>query len=187
MNPPALNPALRMPFLVPGLFTPAECGRLIAAYAQAEPIVDPYLAQNPEREPGNTGDRRRLLDPLLSKWVLGKLMQAVYGINQQHFRFEIQGMEVPHLIEYHPGQQSHWHMDIADDYTTNRKLTMLVFLSDPADFTGGRFSVWPESLAVEQAQGNLLVFPAFLLHRVETIHSGLRYSLVSWGVGPPFR
>ncbi|MEZ0369773.1 MAG: 2OG-Fe(II) oxygenase [Candidatus Sericytochromatia bacterium] len=187
MEIPALNPGLRMPYLVPGLFTPVECQQLIAASKQAPVIVDPYLAQNPDQEPGNTGERHRLTDPNVAGWVLKRLMQTAFGVNQQHFRFDIQGMEVPHIIEYHAGQQSYWHMDIADELTTNRKLSMLVFLSDPSSYAGGNFSVYPESLQVDQSQGNVLLFPAFLLHKVAPIQSGLRYSLVTWGVGPPFK
>lgn len=186
-SPPPLNPALRQPFLVEKLFSAAECDTLIAAFAQGQPIEDPYLHLEPGRVAGATGKRRLLLDQGSSGWVLQRIMQAAFPINQQQYRFEIQGMEVPHLIEYQPGQQSYWHMDIADDHTSNRKLSLLVFLSDPASFEGGNFSVYPESLQIDQSRGNCLLFPAYLMHKVAPITAGLRYTLVTWGVGTPFR
>ena len=185
--PSAGNPALRSPYLVPGLFSPEECGRIIASVGDAPLVRDPYSSQHPETVIGENGERRLLQKPEVAEWVLHRIMQAGFQVNQQHFRFVIEGMEVPHLITYRTGQESYWHMDITDDQTTNRKLTMLVFLSAPQSYTGGRFMVHPESLQIDQSQGNLLLFPAFLLHRVEPVLSGTRYSLATWGVGPAFR
>lgn len=181
------NPGLRIPYLVPALFTPAECRQIRESVGQAPVVGDPYAAQHPEAVIGPTGLRRQLNQPEVAGWVLKRIMQAAYGINQSHFRFVIEGMEVPHVIEYQPGHQSFWHMDITDDQTTNRKLTMLVFLSDASEFTGGRFVAYPESLTFDQSQGNLLLFPAFLLHKVEPILTGTRFTLATWGIGPPFR
>lgn len=182
-----LNPYLRIPYLLPGLFTAAECAQIIESAVREPVIIDPYAQQRSAEELGATGDRRLLRDQGVASWVLQRLMQSAFGINQQHYRFEIQGMEVPHVIEYRPGQQSFWHMDITDDQTTNRKLSMLVFLSDPDQFKGGRFSVHPEKLAIDQAQGNVLLFPAYMLHKVEPVLEGVRWSMATWGVGPPFR
>lgn len=187
LPPSAGNPALRSPYLVPALFSAEECERIVAS-VQAESIVlDPYSSQHPEAVVGENGQRRLLQKPAVAEWVLHRIMQAAFQVNQQYFRFIIEGMEVPHVITYQPGQQSYWHMDITDDRTTNRKLSMLVFLSAPGSYTGGRFSVHPESLQIDQSQGNLLLFPAFLLHRVAPVLSGTRYSLATWGVGPAFR
>ena len=176
-----------MPYLVPTLFTPVECRQIRESVNQTPVVEDPYAAQHPEKVVGRTGYRRQLKEPTLASWVLKRIMQATFGINQTHFRFQIEGMEVPHVIEYEPGHQSFWHMDITDDQTTNRKLTMLVFLSDSSEFTGGKFSVYPESLDIDQNQGNLLLFPAFLLHKVDPILTGTRFTLATWGIGPPFR
>lgn len=185
MQTPSRNPALRSPYLVPALFSAEECQKIVAAVVAETVVVDPYSVQY--GEPGSTGDRRLLRAPEVMEWVIKRLMQAAFPVNQAYFRFDITGIEVPHVISYAPGQQSHWHMDITDDQTTNRKLSMVVFLNQQPVFSGGRFSAYPESLEIDQAQGNLLLFPAFLLHRVAPILSGTRYSLATWGIGPPFR
>ena len=36
-------------------------------------------------------------------------------------------------------------------------------------------------------RGSIVVFPSFLLHRVKPVTSGVRYSLVVWSSGEPFR
>ncbi|PKL74752.1 MAG: hypothetical protein CVV27_18890 [Candidatus Melainabacteria bacterium HGW-Melainabacteria-1] len=156
-----LNPALLRPYLLEGLFSPDECAGLIIAGRQGRVLADPYTSQHPKRSAAGTGERRALLDQVAAGLVVQRLMQAAYQVNQAHFCFEIQSVEVPHFITYSPGQASPWHMDITDDQTTNRKLTMLIFLSDPGSYSGGRFAVFPGELEIDQSQGNVLLFPAF--------------------------
>lgn len=39
----------------------------------------------------------------------------------------------------------------------------------------------------KRAQGGVIVFPAFLLHRVTPVTAGVRHSLTLWAHGPAFR
>lgn len=181
MEEPCLTAQLCSPHLIPGLFSQAECQHLIEVFDSC-----PFQPRPEYSQGEGTGERRPLIQPQEALWVLQRLMQAAYPVNQQQYGFEIEGMEVPHLIRYHPGQQSFEHMDITSEITRNRKLGMLIFLSDPESYSGGVFSCYP-GLEIDQSQGNMLLFPAFLLHQVSPIHSGLRYSLATWGIGKPFR
>ena len=36
-------------------------------------------------------------------------------------------------------------------------------------------------------KGSVIVFPSFIFHRVRPVLSGIRYSLVLWSVGAPFK
>ena len=36
-------------------------------------------------------------------------------------------------------------------------------------------------------KGSIIVFPSFVWHRVKPVRQGVRYSLVSWHVGDPFK
>ena len=38
-----------------------------------------------------------------------------------------------------------------------------------------------------QNTGYIIIFPSFMVHRVKPVTRGVRYSLVSWFVGPPFK
>lgn len=172
------------PRLIPTVFTAAECQGLIDSFEHCPKL--PPLLKAYENGAG-TGERRPLMDQNLSSWVIQKLMQVAYPSNQEQYGFEIEGMEVPHLIRYHVGQESYRHMDITDENTAIRKLSMLIFLSDPTSYTGGVFSCYPDNLEIDASQGNVLLFPAFLLHQVSPVLSGLRYTLVTWGIGKPFR
>ena len=68
-----------------------------------------------------------------------------------------------------------------------KKLTILVFLND--DFEGGKFYIQNshERFYPPQSRGTVLVFPSFMPHGVEPITKGIRYSVVTWMVGPYFK
>ena len=80
------------------------------------------------------------------------------------------------------------HVDTFHQHSNEaRKLTILVFLND--DFEGGKFYIQNshKRLYPEQKKGTVLIFPSFMPHGVEPITKGVRYSIVTWMVGPYFK
>jgi len=68
---------------------------------------------------------------------------------------------------------------------------MTVQLSDSKDYEGGEFQFYngnedPEIPPIQE-QGSILVFDSRMYHRVAPVTKGVRYSLVSWILGPHFR
>jgi PKHD-type hydroxylase len=43
-----------------------------------------------------------------------------------------------------------------------------------------------ELRALVRAQGTMVLFPSFLVHRVTPVRAGTRYAIVGWLHGPPF-
>ena len=86
-----------------------------------------------------------------------------------------------------------WHCDTfwANPTTYDRKLSIVIQLSDSDDYEGGDFQLDPQYTQlpadVIREKGTVIVFPSFLNHRVTPITKGTRYSLVSWIQGPKFR
>jgi len=91
-----------------------------------------------------------------------------------------------------------WHMDSwfrdnSSEYNTmnQRKLSVIVQLSSPNDYSGGEFlfKTGTEELNDPsiREKGTIIVFPSFILHKVNPVTSGIRHSLVSWILGPAFR
>ena len=68
---------------------------------------------------------------------------------------------------------------------------MTVQLSDPDTYEGGQFFFYNGNKEEEepeiQKQGSILVFDSRMWHRVAPVTKGVRYSLVSWVLGPHFR
>jgi len=61
-------------------------------------------------------------------------------------------------------------------------------LSDGDDYDGGNLVIQNyETLQVmPRKRGTIIIFPSFLLHRVEPVIRGVRNSLVTFAYGPPF-
>jgi len=67
-----------------------------------------------------------------------------------------------------------------------RKLSMTILLNE--DYEGGEFEFFNyDNLLIKEKMGTIIVFPSYLLHRVRPVTSGVRYSLVAWFNGQPFK
>jgi PKHD-type hydroxylase len=87
-----------------------------------------------------------------------------------------------------------WHIDtmLQDSKPSHRKLSMVIQLSDPADYEGGQLEIQPWMMEppppeVLKNQGSVVIFPSLLRHRVTPVTKGTRYSLVAWMEGPKWR
>ena len=77
-----------------------------------------------------------------------------------------------------------------------RKLSATINLTEPEQYKGGnlKFDFGPHSdgeryhECIEiRPQGSMVVFPSFVHHQVTPVDVGIRYSLVLWSLGKPFR
>jgi len=126
-------------------------------------------------------------DPSIN-WIFEKLETALQQLNNQQYKFDIQGFfEGAQIYEYPEGGFLNWHMDIAKGYMSNRKLSMSVQLTDGADYEGGNLEFMDFKETGPRGIGDLIVFPAFLQHRVTKLTRGKRYAWVSWVHGPAYR
>ena len=89
----------------------------------------------------------------------------------------------------------------APDNGKIRKLSMTCQLTDGSEYSGGELEFDFRNSEPHQRQddkhlrkateilpkGSIIVFPSFLWHRVKPITRGVRYSLVLWHLGYPFK
>jgi len=110
--------------------------------------------------------------------------------NKDFFNFELSSLtENLQYTEYDESVQGHydWHFDIGEGpLNCNRKLSISIQLSDPADYEGGQLEFAMGKVA-EKEQGTMVIFPSYLQHRVTPVTKGTRRSLVTWITGQPFR
>jgi PKHD-type hydroxylase len=99
----------------------------------------------------------------------------------------------PHLqlTKYSSDGYQHydWHMDWGLGRTCRRKITVVAHLSDDSAFEGGELQLRVGAMPIStvQSAGTVTIFPAFLMHRVTPVVSGVRYGVVAWVLGPSFR
>ena len=77
-----------------------------------------------------------------------------------------------------------------------RKLSVTINLSNENDYKGGnlKFDYGPHSINERyhtcteiRPKGSIIVFPSYIYHQVTPITEGIRYSLVLWVNGKPFK
>ena len=129
----------------------------------------------------------------IHKGIGARLAAAGLDANAQRWKFDITKANQSEFLKYPAGGGRYkGHIDTflskeKSNIEECRKLTVLAFLND--DFKGGKFflQVGHEKMYPPQKKGTVLVFPSFLLHGVEDVEEGERYSVVCWMVGPWFK
>jgi PKHD-type hydroxylase len=135
----------------------------------------------------------RWLDTGAEKAVVDRIMQFVQASNRTNFGVDIDAPFDLQFTEYHGSARGKydWHQDVwlESDRPYDRKLSVVVQLSDPGDYQGGAFEFFGLQAPGESfaPRGSVLIFPSFLQHRVNAVTGGIRRSLVSWVEGPRWR
>jgi len=167
--------------------TNPECDAIIAA-SLAFPPADPTTVGE-DRHPG----RRQVLARQIgvnddTRWFLELMLDLAAEASAAHYGLRLSGItRPPQYLEYRPGQgRFERHNDYSHDQADSpRKLTVIIQLSEPADYDGGRLHIHgieTEDLPAER--GTILLFPSFLYHSVSPITRGVRRALVCWVAGP---
>lgn len=120
---------------------------------------------------------------------LGGILAAV-GLSANYFnwKFNISHANQSEFLIYPSGGRYRSHTDMfLNAKEVTRKLTVIAFLND--DFKGGKFYIQNghEKIYPKQSKGTIVVFPSFMLHGVDDVEEGTRYSAVCWMVGDPFK
>jgi PKHD-type hydroxylase len=135
------------------------------------------------------------------QWVFDLIWSYMMTANKNAgWKYDITAAESCQITRYTKNGFYTWHQDgigshnkVGNNpnnkflYNNTRKLSMSILLN--SDFKGGRFQLntGANKNKIPIGQGTIIVFPSFLVHRVTPIIEGMRYSLVTWFVGPPFR
>ena len=125
-------------------------------------------------------------------WVFEKLSHAVSSLNAQFFRFDLTGFgEALQLTNYDQSENGMygWHQDYGGSINPSRKLSVVVQLTDPAQYEGGNLQIMTsdEPQNVRKQRGLIAAFPSYVLHQVTPVTKGSRQSLVAWVTGPAFK
>lgn len=130
-----------------------------------------------------------------NNWVVNLCMAYVLKANRENWQYDIDGIDGGEMqyTTYEKGQFYNWHQDEGLeglDKEKCRKLSVVLQLSSPEEYTGGEFQLLNERSHLYMApkkRGTLIVFDSRTRHRVRPVHSGVRKSLVGWIVGPRWR
>lgn len=115
--------------------------------------------------------------------------------NRNAFGFDISYVNDIQYTTYSATQNGKydWHHDTfwANPTTFDRKISIVIQLTDPSEYEGGDFEIDPQYPQFPRDEirekGSVIVFPSFIKHRVTPVTKGVRRSLVCWIEGPKFR
>lgn len=124
--------------------------------------------------------------------LFNRIRSAIDECNKENFGFDVwlDKFDSMQFAEYSFGQKYLWHKDYGQGEISGRKLSICIQLSEDESYTGGELQIFRSEdniAAASRRIGDAIIFPSHVTHRVTPIRSGLRYSLVAWINGPPFR
>lgn len=129
-------------------------------------------------------------------WLFERLRSRVEWANRDFFRFDLHGLwERLVFLQYEPPKDGvppghyDWHQDFGGDSSSLRKLSLVVQLTPPHQYSGCRLRLF-NSCDYDPGiigQGDCIIFPSWTPHCVTPIESGMRHALVAWVSGPQFR
>lgn len=188
LNLPSPEPENFRQWIYTDVLTPEACAALIRTYdKESIEKLPPVIGAGEGMINHEVRNVERVMLPVY-KDIGGRLAAAGLAANSQAWKFDITHANQAEFLKYPAGGRYTPHLDTFLNPTGEcRKLTVLTFLND--DFKGGKFFIQDghEKYYPPQEKGTVLVFPSFLLHGVEDIIEGTRYSVVCWMVGPFFK
>ena len=141
------------------------------------------------------------------RWIYKEIHPYIKQANRNAgWNFNWDWSEACQFTKYKPGQYYDWHCDGWEGVYEKegptkgkiRKLSVTVSLSNEKDYEGGELEfVFRNKDPYKKRnvrvckdilpKGSLVVFPSFIWHRVKPVTKGVRYSLVVWNLGYPFK
>jgi PKHD-type hydroxylase len=146
---------------------------------------------------------------LNDQWLYDLIYPYIHTANKSAgWDFDFNYSESCQFTKYKLNQHYHWHCDSFKEpynmpnnfnmHNKIRKLSVTCSLSNPKDYKGGELQFDTKENPPNKKnsiitckeispRGSLVVFPSFVWHRVKPVTKGIRYSLVLWNLGYPFK
>lgn len=125
-----------------------------------------------------------------SEWLFRQLTDAINEANKKFFGFNLTAFEHLQFTKYSEELRGRYglHADVYGLMSEMRKLSVVIMLSDPADYAGGelKISLGEHAETVNNEQGTAIFFPSYCIHEVTPVTRGTRLTLVTWVRGPKF-
>lgn len=124
-------------------------------------------------------------------WLYEKVGKRILSLNSEKWNFKLSRLDYFQYTEYDETYNGHfdWHLDIGNTCNSTRKLSISIQLSDNNDYEGGELKIRNKNVdkIMTKKKGSLIVFPSYILHKVEPVKKGNRKALIIWFKGEPFQ
>lgn len=123
-------------------------------------------------------------------WVFSRVTDVVIDLNNRFFNFDISGLKEGFQFTNYKSPDGRYGKHIDKGYKNRiRKLSLSIQLTDPKEYEGGELYLYESEIGqkMTKEQGDLVLFPSYILHEIAPVTKGERNSLVSWVAGKQFR
>jgi len=194
------------------VLTPRFCDEIIKyGNSQQEKLaLTEDIVKNGKLSQTNIKDLKKKRDSNVvfmdDRWIYKEIQPFIHQANKlAGWNFDWDFSESCQFTKYKLNQFYDWHCDSfslpygdpndKNKYGKIRKLSVTCSLSDPKDYKGGELEFdYRNSDKASIAKctkiaprGSIVVFPSHVWHRVKPVTKGVRYSLVIWNIGYPFK
>lgn len=180
------------------IFNSQECAAIVTQ--SNEQKWDSRLPMGPGNAP-IFPDGKKALQTERQLLPLGKnaypLDQIIFGISQinaENWRYDLNGVpadDMPWLVRQKKSKpmEEDWQVDLGAGFSSSRKLSYIVQLTNPDSYKGGDLKIWnvPIPEDVLRQQGTIIVFPSYCLHHTTPVTQGKRHFISGWIHGNNFR
>jgi len=186
---------------VDDLFTVGEC-EIIINYSSEWESIEGRISSRVDSESGDKIESKKtdyrictLYRPPENleqvDWINEKLLSVITGVNRDYYRFDIKALlEPPNLMKYEADKNGHYdyHLDIGQTKPNCwRKLSYTLFLNDGYEDGALEFKTGQGIISYNGPVSRMIIFPSYLLHKVNPVTSGTRWAMVGWAHGASFR
>jgi PKHD-type hydroxylase len=179
------------------VFSDEECEKIIEYAKSLNKVHMGSVGTDNSLTPTNTVDYEVRKNKIVwldpdddSAWIYERISDAVKYMNEKYFKFDLIGFADPIQFTKYDAPDNKYEKHIDKWFGGKvRKLSVVVQLSDPKDYEGGELQLYTsyKPSIMNKEKGTLILFPAYTLHEVMPLTKGVRFSLVCWLGGKPFK
>lgn len=175
-------------YVSPSALSDKFCDMIIAEYSKESVKKElPFIGDGKGEVDLNIRNVKRVMLPT-DKGIGATLTATGLNVNNQSWQYDITHSNQSEFLMYEVDGKYNAHVDTFHKHgKETRKITSVAILND--DYEGGKFFLMngEEKIYPRQKKGDILVFPSFIVHGVEPVTKGIRYSAVTWLVGNYFK
>ena len=194
------------------VFTEEECNQIINTaindWEERESMIQRDKGNKIEQNFQEDLDYRNttlFVPPKPDEWLFSKIMGAIMNFNNnpEGYGFDVHGLaEPPNVMRYmapdidkhgKPGKYD-WHMDVGPGPVPSMRKISYSILLNPGEYEGGELAFHigrntdpHHGQTTKEAMGNMILFPSYMVHRVQPMTKGTRYVIVGWAHGNSFK
>ena len=200
------------PTIVPQFLSADECDRILKLFRSGKKLSGRLRPAVRQAKPDQAEREVRrsticwLNETNRNRWIYEKVRELLIALNQEHYQFELNGLQPIQLARYKGDASSSGefygsHLDSSTvGHGTQRKLSLTVQLTPPGEYEGGDLILFgdhndrildpaglQQKLFHRRQLGTAIIFPSFFAHEVLPVTNGTRHSLVAWMEGPNWK